>query len=260
MKLVISLSLSLLHLTSANSLENNTLESFTKAINNNSDSLLKFFAVKTISIYALFQSNNLSAYDHFITEFLKQASANYTYNIIRHAPTYKSIRVSCELQHEGYIIATSVGISLKDQSYDSIVWPRNGYYLVLLFGAQTEGEITQWLREMWSTVNAVTVLTIFRGLLWTYQPFKQLNGTHGRIELFSHTKDINPNYKGQIIRNLHGFPLRLELFEAGFYTPLLQVVNGKKSKRKPEQFVGPDKETIDILQSKMNFTGELESM
>lgn len=222
-------------------------------------SLLTFFTVKTISILI---SGHLTQSSPLLDQILICLNSNYAYNIIAPPTPCELCLFPFDLEHEGFVITASANqrfdrLLVRDNctSFSAALWRRNGYYLVMLTDAQTEEQVVRWLREMWTTVGSVAVMTIFRGHVWAYQPFQQVNGSYGRIEIFTGTdlKGYNANYKRQVTRNLHGYPLRLELFESGYYVPQIVVVNGRKNRREP--FVGPDKETIDVLEEKMNFTG-----
>lgn len=227
-----------------------------QVIIDNSDILVKFFA--SVKVITIVTTEKDTPTDDPIPEYLiRTLDYHYTYTIFN-LPLKKNLLLFPDtLEHEGFVIISQVTTTL--QSIDIRQWRRNGVYLVVLLGAKVEEEVVQWLREMWRTIGSVTVLTIFRGLLWRFQPFYPASNSDsfGQIELFQGNPGADGfvNYKRQITRNLHGYPLRLELFESGYYVPLLQVVKGVKSKRKPIQFVGPDKETIDVLKERMNFTG-----
>lgn len=189
-------------------------------------------------------------------------NSTYTYNILNLAnfPESSQSRLfSADLEHQGFILAASLKDNFEGQkSLFSFDWPRNGYYLVLLENVQGKDEITQWLREMWLRIGSVTVLTIFNGRLWSFQPFQKENGFYGRIAVID-SKDIGHNYNLQVTRDLNGYPFHVALFESGFYVKMKvrSGGGGANSEDLTEMFIGPDKEGVNILQNKMNFTGNI---
>lgn len=224
----------------------NSIASFADLIARNSENIRSFFSeVRTIS-FIITTTTSSSDWDSLTLQVLELFQLNYTYNIFKEPVALAGD--FADLEKEGFIICSTVKENDHFSSTSTkALWRRNGYYLVLLVDARDEEEIVSWLRHMWTTIGSVTVMTVFRDHLWTFQPFKKVNGSYGRIEKFN--KD-NPIYKRQLImRNLHGYPLRLELFESGYYRPI------RNSRTIQQTFVGPDKETIDVLERKMNFTG-----
>lgn len=251
--IIITIPITLANQTEVNP-NSNSISSFANLISQR-DLIKRFLdaatAVQTISFAILLQANP-SAWDSLITQVMDQFQSNYSFNVLREP--YEPFSAGQDdnrlaaLEHAGFIIGGHVDRPFEINN--AALWRRNGHYLILLADAQTEEQVVSWLREMWTRVGSVTVMTIFRGRLWAYRPFKRaVNGSSfGQIEMF--TSDDPANYKRQVLRDLHGYPLRLEFFEAGYNVAV------RNQAKRVQYYVGPDKETIAILQKRMNFTGK----
>lgn len=241
------LTISLIFVNSNHNL--NSIPSFAACIATQGDTIKHFLNVQTISFVILLQPNQ-SAWSALITRVMIQFEFSYSFNVFREPffPQDDNLRA---LEREGFIIGGHVDRPFEINN--AALWRRNGHYLILLADAQNEEQVVTWLRELWTHVGSVTVMTIFRGRLWAFRPFRRtVNGSFGQIEMLPGDGAYDANYS-QLwldLQDLNGYPLRLELFEAGYNIAI------RNKAKKVQYFVGPDSETIAILQKKMNFTGD----
>lgn len=150
------------------------------------------------------------------------------------------------LQYEGFFIRLNYEApSFEVQS----IFRRNGRYLVLFDNRNEEFmDLITVFKEIWTKIGSINVVIWSRNNLYFFNPFKrdvEANDTFGTVAIFKPGHNLRQEY----MRNLYGFPLRLEIFDSSFNVPIYD--KDKKFLR----FQGPDKEISDVIQEQMNFTG-----
>lgn len=220
---------------------------YPQIISNNRRNIATYFnAVTTIRLMARIRSPEIEWYSQFVVDF------QHKFVICNSEPDQR------DNQH------TIVGVG----EYEAIVmvFHRNevhnirqtklhpsGRYLILSEVNFNESQLraTALLEDMWTHVRSTTLVMVFPDAgMHIYNPFRRTSRSrYGALEPF----DIAVDYGRQLVANLNGYPLRLDVFDSSFTIPMTKSVNGKKV---VQYYYGPDKDTIDVLCERMNFTGK----
>lgn len=230
----------------------------TNVIRTYREDISDFFRVRALNFVANTNGSTnskwLNVYEELVAEFQMDYSFNlftdqfYTVNAGRR---YR--RQLSHLEREGFVFNLRVERVLMD--YGTLL-RRNGYYLVIVDDAEGQVEwgdeiILNHFREIWRRVGSLTVMAIYKRILWLYHPFRLENGTHGSLVPFQR----KTNFKKELLANMNQYPLVVEIFESGYNIAVNRLVNGVSVF---DHFTGPDGVTVDILEAKMNFTAVLQ--
>lgn len=154
-----------------------------------------------------------------------------------------------EIKYEGFIIDYRLPKTIRG-SLERKVFSGDGFYVVVVDEEQVEvKDVISHCELLWIKSGSVTILVIYKELLWTYNPFGTADAVHyGTLETYQRHHDL----KWDIMRNMNRYPLRIEFFESGYN---VQFYKDDKQRAYLNRFIGPDYVTADILREKMNFTG-----
>lgn len=212
--------------------------------------IVDFFQTKTINFISWNNSQWMDIYDEMTREF----SAEFSFNLFTDKFYSVNFRGKFEsrfeeMEREGFVIDLNMKLNLVDAFKE--IFRRNGFYLVVVNeGAVTDEEVLLRLRRIWKKIGSLSMITIFEEKLFRYNPFTlQPNGSYGALEPYQWTA----HFKKELLSNMNGYPMIIEIFESGYNVGFYKEVNGTMEF---DHFMGPDGVSVEIIRDKMNFTSE----
>lgn len=152
-------------------------------------------------------------------------------------------------QNTGYIIFTSIHAL---EYYVGCIFNRGGTFLFIIDDVRNNEDhmdkINETFSNAWNRVNNLRMYILVNQEIFTFNPFKKVNGKFGVTEKFDEENILIE----ENLKDLNGYPLRIEMFWSVFSVP-----KDGRSSQNLSLYHGPDVTVAKMLTERMNLTSKL---
>lgn len=162
----------------------------------------------------------------------------------------KSIKLLSLIEKNDFIIFTT--LKAIESALKCIVHPVTRFLIIVTDVSTkspsiTEKNLTHMLNKTWTNNGALKVFISTYGTVYTYNPFhRNVDGSFGKLNSFV---DYTFNDDGgRDMRQLNGYPMRLEIFTSSYSIPRIKPPKGLSD------FYGPDVDVAKVAAKVLNAT------
>lgn len=220
------------------------------------DDIRNFFSVRTINFCVANNKKWMDIYEAMVKEFQEEFSfsvINDQFDSLNSTFLSKFSSRGREVEREGFVVSVGLHERVPEQ-LELFLLRDNAYYLVIVEERQRIDDLSllQNFQSVFRKTGSIMMMAIYNRQIVSFNPFAvSPHGSYGSLEPFHRS---TRSLKHRLLRNLNGYPLKVEFFDSGYNVQFYK--DAPWAKTYLDQFTGPDAANLAILRSAMNFTGK----